>query len=318
MLKLKRLGRLTAFVLLICTAVTALTQPAAALPLTFSPLSSTIGTTAPAIVIEDTAIESNGRTVSIVHRTASASGTVIGCLENGTIITILGTSGSFYKIDCYDMKGYIAMNQVSQNEAGEYYVNCIPESAETKKLPTHTTGSALSLRSAIRTTSKKYIGVRYVHGGSSPRGFDCSGFTQYVFKQHGYTLSRTVVAQLDAGVIISKDDLQCGDLVFFENTTGSGRFASHIGIYIGNGQLIHAGSKGITVVSLEAAYFEYHYLCSRRVILSDLTAKTVTPSVGITQNINSSYWRENAQTETEGLGSSLPSEIFLEKEKNFC
>ena len=318
MLKLKRLGRLTALVLLICTAVTALAQPAAALPLTFSPLSSTIGTTASGIVIEDTAIESTGRTVSIVHRTASSSGTVIGCLENGTVVTILATSGSFYKIDCYDMTGYIAISQVSQNESGEYYVNCVPESSETKKLPTHTTSSALSLRSAIRTTSKKYIGVRYVHGGTSPKGFDCSGFTQYVFKQHGYKLGRTVVAQLDAGVIIAKEDLQCGDLVFFENTTGSGRFASHIGIYIGNGQLIHAGSKGITIVSLETAYFEYHYLCARRVILSDLTAKTVTPSVGITQNINSSYWRENAQTETDGLGSSFVSEIFLEKAQNYC
>jgi len=318
MLKMKRLGRLTAFVLLICTVVTALAQPAAALPFTFSPLSSTIGTTTSAIVFEDTAIESNGRTVSIVHRTASSGGTIIGCLENGTIVTVLSTSGGFYKIDCYDMKGYIATSQVSKNEAGEYYVNCIPESSETRKLPTHSNATALNLRSAIRTTSKKYIGVRYVHGGSTPRGFDCSGFTQYVFKQHGYKLGRTVVAQLQSGVIIAKEDLQCGDLVFFENTTGSGRFASHIGIYIGNGQLIHAGSKGITVVKLDSSYFEYHYLCARRVILSDMTAQTVTPSVGITQNINSSYWRENSQTETDGLGSSFSGENFFKKEQKIC
>ena len=318
MLKMKRMGRFTAFVLLICTVISALAQPAAALPLAFSPLSSTVDAIASNIVMEGTAVESDGRTVSIVHRTASAGGTIIGCLENGTIVTVLGTTGGFYKIDCYDMKGYIATSQVAQNEAGEFYVRCIPESSETKKLPTHSTGDALKLRSAIRTTSRKYIGVRYVHGGESPKGFDCSGFTQYVFKQHGYKLGRTVVAQLQSGVIIAKEDLQCGDLVFFENTTGSGRFASHIGIYIGNGQLIHAGSKGITVVKLESTYFEYHYLCARRVILSDLTAQTVTPSVGITQNINSSYWRENSQTDTSGLGSSFISENFFEKEQKYC
>ncbi len=294
MLNLKCFGRLTAVLLLLCIALTAVVSPVAALPLTV----------ADRIPVTDEA-DTASRTVSIVHRSASTSSAVIGCLEDGTVLTVLGTYRTCYKIDCYDMTGYIAIDQVSRDDAGEYYVNCQADSSETCQLPVYTATQTLSLRSDIRTTAMQYIGVRYVTGGTTPKGFDCSGFTQYVFAQNGYHLNRTVVDQMPSGIIVSKDDLQCGDLVFFENTTGSGRFASHIGIYIGNGQLIHAGSKGITVVSLEMAYFEYHYLCARRIILSDVSTEAVTPAVSFTQSINSSYWRENTQTGDSGLGSSL-------------
>ena len=318
MLNLKRLGRLTAALLLLCSVVLTSIQPTAALQVSASEQSVSLDMITSSIDLNEIDLESAERTVSIVHRTASFSGVVIGSLENGTIVKILDAAGEFYKIDCYDMVGYIATSQISQNEAGEHYVNCIPGSGETRKLPAASNAEALSLRVDIRTTAKQYIGVPYVTGGASPKGFDCSGFTQYVFNAHGYSLwGRTAVDQLQAGVIISKDELQCGDLVFFENTTGSGRFASHIGIYIGNGQLIHSGNNGVSVVSLESAYYEYHYLCSRRVILSDLTAQTVAPSVGITQNINSSYWRENTQTD-KGLGSSFAGEFFFEKYENYC
>lgn len=248
-----------------------------------------------------------GRTVSVVHRYASFSNTVIGCLENGTVIQVLGTSGQFYKISCYEINGYIAKVQVAQNENGEYYVHCNPTCGDTKVLPTVSTTEALELRNLIRQTGKQYIGVPYVWGGSSPRGFDCSGFTQYVFRKNGYSLHRSALQQLQDGVIIAKEDLQCGDLIFFTGTVHSGSYASHIGIYIGNGQMIHAGSKGIAVVDFNAAYYQRHFLCARRVILTDVEIETLIPSTGITQSINSSFWRENTQTGSDGLGSFLPS-----------
>ncbi|MBO5324499.1 MAG: C40 family peptidase [Oscillospiraceae bacterium] len=304
-----RTKRLAACVLLVCMLASILVQPAAAIALTPASPAETVELVAPtkAPAIDVPPVQEvpapTGRTVSVVHRYASYSNTIIGNLENGTVIKVLGTSGQFYKINCYEINGYIAKAQVAQNENGEYYVNCNPNNQDTKVLPTVSTTEALQLRNSIRSTAKKYIGVRYVWGGSSPRGFDCSGFTQYVFRQNGYSLHRSALQQLQDGVIISKEDLQCGDLIFFTNTVHSGSYASHVGIYIGNGQMIHAGDNGIAVVDFNKAYYQNHFLCARRMILSDVAMESLIPSIGTTQNINSSFWRENTQTESDGLGS---------------
>lgn len=294
MLRLKRAGRLTACLLLLCMVVSLIPRPVSALP-------------ASGLIADQSGqqqAEPAGHTVSLVHYSAHYGSTVIGCLEDGTKVTVLGQTYEFYRIDCYDMTGYIAKTQIVQNEKGEYIVRCVSGSSETQTLAAHTAQDSLSLKGDIRTFSMNYIGVPYRSGGSTPRGFDCSGFTQYVFNNLGFNIQRTVAGQLQSGVIISKDDLQCGDLIFFQNTTGWGHFASHVGIYIGNGQMIHAGSGGIAVVSLEHAYYTYHYMCARRLVLSDIALETVTPAIGINQNINSSYWRETSQTET-GLGNSF-------------
>lgn len=114
--------------------------------------------------------------------------------------------------------------------------------------------------SSVVSTAKQYLGVPYVYGGSTPNGFDCSGFIQYVFKQHGITLSRTVSQMWNDGKSVSS--LQVGDLVFF-NTSGSG--VSHAGIYIGNNQFIHAGSStGVTIASLNNSYWKPRYLGAKR------------------------------------------------------
>lgn len=255
----------------------------------------------------ETKAATTGRTVSLVRRSAYFSSVAIGCLENGTYVTVLGETKEFYRIDCFDMTGYIAKSQVKQDENGQYYVSCVSGSHETTTLPSRTPEEAVALKGQVRTEALKYQGVPYVWGGTTPRGFDCSGFTQYVFRRVGIDINRTCYYQLQCGVIVAREDLQCGDLVFFENT-GDGGFASHVGIYIGNGQLIHAGSKGITVVYLDSAYFDYHYMCARRVILSEasyMTGETVIPAVGITQNINGSYWRESSQTTEEESGNSF-------------
>lgn len=92
-------------------------------------------------------------------------------------------------------------------------------------------------------TARQYLGVPYVWGGTTPRGFDCSGLVQYVYKQLGINISRTSYTQVNDGRAVAKDELKAGDLIFFANSKG----VHHVGIYIGDGQFIHAPQTGDVV-----------------------------------------------------------------------
>lgn len=121
-----------------------------------------------------------------------------------------------------------------------------------------------SLSAKLAATAKQYLGHRYVSGGSSPSGFDCSGFTSYVYRQHGITIPRASTAQAYVGTQLSKSDLLPGDLLIFSNTYKAG--PSHTGIYLGNGQFIHAStpSKGVIIADLNSAYYVNHFTYGRR------------------------------------------------------
>ena len=116
----------------------------------------------------------------------------------------------------------------------------------------------------ILAEAEKHLGVRYVYGGASPSGFDCSGFVYYVLKQTGYSPSRTLSKLYTMGSGVEKDDLQIGDIVFFSNTYGSG--LSHVGIYSGDEEFIHAPNSRSTVSysDLNSGYWADHYHGARR------------------------------------------------------
>mgnify|MGYP003819976029 CR=1 FL=1 len=114
------------------------------------------------------------------------------------------------------------------------------------------------------STAYGYLGVPYVFGGTSPWGFDCSGFTQYVFRQIGISIPRTADVQYYNYPKVSVSNLQPGDLVFFETYEYG---PSHCGIYIGGGQMIQAGSStGVTVSPVFSGYFGARYIGASRVI----------------------------------------------------
>lgn len=102
---------------------------------------------------------------------------------------------------------------------------------------------------SVVSTVSKYLGTPYVYGGSSPSGFDCSGLMQYAFAQNGITIPRRSQEQFNFTAnsrITNMDDLQSGDLVFFKST-GTASAPGHVGIYVGNGQYIHAPRTGDVV-----------------------------------------------------------------------
>ncbi|MHB1651170.1 MAG: C40 family peptidase [Desulfitobacteriaceae bacterium] len=104
-------------------------------------------------------------------------------------------------------------------------------------------------------------GIPYVFGGTSRNGFDCSGFTQYVYSNSGVSLPRTSYSQFGVGSAVSRDQLQPGDLVFFTTYT---KGASHVGIYIGGGRFVHASDSGVRTTSLSESYYASRYVGGRR------------------------------------------------------
>lgn len=117
---------------------------------------------------------------------------------------------------------------------------------------------------AIADFAMQFLGCAYVYGGSSPSGFDCSGLVYYVYGSFGYCLNRGATGQLQNGREVAFEELRPGDLVFF----GYGSRADHVGIYLGNGQFIHAENSGTGVVisSLVEGYYVGRYLTARRIV----------------------------------------------------
>ena len=293
MFDLKRFSKL--LVCLVCLAGVLIANPVSALSASSSLVSGTTPAVAPAPELSLEAAVSTGHLSSAVHYSPYASSTVIGYFENGTKLTVLRGSGNFYKVDCYDMTGYIAKSQVAVNEAGEYYVNCIEDSDESRYLDSYASQEAMELKSALMSTAPEYIGVRYREAGYSPKyGFDCSGYTKYVFDKVGIELTRSAVKQLSDGVIIAEEDLQPGDLVFYSGTGDDGGFASHVAMYIGNNQIIHASSTyGITIADFQGGPLYNNYQCARRVVLTDVSATASIPTVSSLTSSVGSGWRGN-------------------------
>ncbi|MBQ1876467.1 MAG: C40 family peptidase [Selenomonas sp.] len=127
------------------------------------------------------------------------------------------------------------------------------------------THSMNAMSRTVVSDAMNYMGVPYVFGGNTPSsGFDCSGYVRYVFANAGIYLPRTADVQYNCGYAVSTSELAPGDLVFFETYCPG---PSHVGIYVGDGNFVHASSsRGVTVSSLSSSYYSAHYLGARRVM----------------------------------------------------
>lgn len=184
---------------------------------------------------------------SVRIRSGPSTGySIIGYCDSGAKVKITGKTGNWYAITVNNTKGYMSADYIKIKTNGE--------SADSQ------------LGRQIVATAKQYLGTPYVYGGASPKGFDCSGLVYYVYGQYGYKLQRGAGSQYKYdGTPVSKSDLQPGDLVYFSDNVDP---IGHVGMYIGNGQFIHASSgKGqVIITDLDSYYYKEHYTGARRII----------------------------------------------------
>ncbi|WP_294955909.1 C40 family peptidase [Sulfurovum sp.] len=123
-------------------------------------------------------------------------------------------------------------------------------------------------RQKLLEDAKYFKGGKYVWGGTSPKGFDCSGYVQYLYRKHHVNLPRTAWAQSKKGEPVDMAHLQKGDLLFFLTDKKRGIPVTHVGIYLGNGKFIHAASrkKGIIISPIDHGYYAQKFVSARRVV----------------------------------------------------
>jgi len=123
-------------------------------------------------------------------------------------------------------------------------------------------------KSKILTNAKKYLGGKYVWGGTKPKGFDCSGYVQYLYEKEGVALPRTAYEQSKVGMYVSRKELKKGDLLFFLTNKKRNIPITHVGMYLGNDKFIHAASrkKGIIISSLSKSKYGRLYIKAKRII----------------------------------------------------
>ena len=188
----------------------------------------------------------------------STSSQSLGKLPKNTKITITGEENGWYKVSYNGKEGYISKSLVTEGEPPA------TTSSRSQEEPRNTTPATQASSSNVVQVAESYAGSRYVSGGSSPSGFDCSGFTQYVYGKCGVTLSRTSYTQATQGTAVSKSELQPGDLLLFHYYGSSS--IGHVGIYVGNGKFIHAANsnRGVVYDSIESGYYADNYAGARR------------------------------------------------------
>ena len=185
-----------------------------------------------------------------VRSGAGTSYSVLGSLSKGTKVEVISTTNGWSKINYNGSIGYVSSQYLSSSSTDS---------------STSTTSSSVN---KVISLAKSLLGKSYVWGAQGPSTFDCSGFTYYVFKNAAnITLPRVSQDQSTYGTYVSKSNLKVGDLVFFDTNGANDGNVSHVGIYLGNNQFIHASSsKGKVVRSEMSSYYSGAYVNARRVL----------------------------------------------------
>lgn len=212
---------------------------------------------------------------------AKTDSEVIQTLKQNAKLEVIETVGDWTKVKYNQKEGYVATKllsdtkiEVTNRSAKQRTVENTNKVEQEKKDEVAKTENTVAKQnnssnkgSEIVAYAKQFLGSKYVYGGTSPKGFDCSGFTQYVYKHFGYNISRTATTQSKDGKAVSKSELQPGDLVIF-TPYNSNKGIGHVGIYIGNNQFIHASTSktGVIISSLNTSTYQRRYVTARRIL----------------------------------------------------
>ena len=182
-----------------------------------------------------------------------------------TAVQVLSEENGWSKVKVEDKEGYISSSLLSETKQETSRSSSTPrnvtknkETVVQEKEEQTNNSSAQTSGATVVEYAKKFIGVKYKYGGSSPStGFDCSGFTKYVYSHFGVSLPRTSSAQGKVGTAVSKSNLALGDLVVY---------SGHVAIYVGGGNVIHAPRPGKTVCIVPLNQAASNYIGARRVL----------------------------------------------------
>ncbi|WP_174919140.1 C40 family peptidase [Peptacetobacter hominis] len=190
----------------------------------------------------------------------NTSAEVIEELDKGSALTVVKKEGDWLQVRNRGTEGYVHADYVTDEAPIVPSVDVNGNVIDVPSADSYSVQAVLNL-----AYSKK--GSPYLWGSTGPDKFDCSGFTSYVFRNAvGVSLPRVSRDQANVGTEVSRDQLQAGDLVFFA-TDGTGN-VSHVGIYVGNGCMIHAPHSGdvVKVTSIDSDYYTSHFVTARRVL----------------------------------------------------
>lgn len=213
----------------------------------------------------------NSQTVN-VREQANKSSKAIKQISLNTEVTVISTENGWAYVEINGTKGYISENLLSstkketsrgtttERETDNTTTNKKEEKPSTTTKPDTSSNTTSAGGSSVVSYAKQFIGSKYKYGGTTPSGFDCSGFTQYIYKNFGVNLNRTAAAQYSNGTAVTQ--LQAGDLVMFGKSG-----INHVGIYIGGNQFIHAANErsGVRIDSLSTGYYKTNYVGARRI-----------------------------------------------------
>lgn len=199
-----------------------------------------------------------------LRKEANTSAEIVANLPVNTAVEVISEANGWSQVKVSGKEGYILSSLLSAQKQETSRSTTTPRTEEKpKETKKETQPVPAGKGSTTVETARQYIGCKYVYGGSTPSGFDCSGFTSYVYKQHGVTLNRTAAGQYSNGVAVDRSNLQPGDLVMFGKSG-----INHVGIYVGGGMMVHAAnpSRGVTTDTINAGYYNNNYVGARRVM----------------------------------------------------